>query len=113
MYLVVVLHRRQVLDRHWINRVGEGEVEDLRVEEQLGFEGAPGGLGFAEAMLFTFEGQIREGQTLGAECLDHDLSLGWWNHLVVEALEQDDRAGQAVGEVNWRALVVDVLGRGP
>ena len=94
---------REVLDLYWLDRIREGELEDARVEVELGFERALDGFGFAEAVLFASEGQVGEGEVFGAQGFDHPFGLGRWDDAIFEALEQDHGAGQLIGEVDWRA----------
>src|SRR6266508_239474 len=100
----------QVLDRHGFDLVGEVEAEDAAVEEQLGLEGAADALGPAEAVLLALEGQVGVGDALQVEGARHLLGLAGRHHGVLQALQQDHRAGELVGVVDRRALPVQLRG---
>ena len=53
------------------------------------------------------------GDALGRQRLDDHLGLAGRHDPVLEALQQDDRAGEPVGVVDGRALGVAVPGLGP
>src|SRR5438128_1375783 len=90
----------QVLDWHWLDRVGEREAEDARVEVELAFQGALDVLGAAEAVLLPLEGDVGDRQALRAQRGDHLLRLVGRHDAVLEALEEDDRAIEPPGEVD-------------
>src|SRR5215211_2116484 len=103
----------QVGDRDRVDLVGQVEAEHAAVEVELGFQG-PADVGrLAEAVLLAREGQVGVRDGLGVEGGGHHLGLGRGDDLVLKALEQDDRAGQAVGEVDRRPLPVQRLGLRP
>ena len=57
--------------------------------------------------------QVGVGDALGVEGGGHHLGLGRGHDLVLQALEEDHRAGQAVGVVDRRPLPVQGLGLRP
>src|SRR6266571_7072181 len=65
----------EVLDRHRLDRIGQREVEDFRIEVQFAFEGTLDVFCDAEAVLLAFEEKVSDRQLFLAECLDDDLRL--------------------------------------
>src|SRR5487761_706988 len=59
-------------------------------------------------MLLTRERQICEGQLLPFTDRDELFSLAWRHDLVIEALEQDHRAVEVVGEVDGGSFAVQI-----
>src|SRR5919108_217038 len=99
--------RVQVGDRDRLDGAGEGEAEDAGVEVELGVEGALDAFGPAEAVLLALEREVGDGQALLLERLDHQLGLVGRHDLVLEPLEEDHRAVEAVDEVERRAAPPD------
>src|SRR5215212_51019 len=98
----------QVLYRYWIDRVGEFEAEDARVEVELAVEGALDVLGASEAVLLALEGYIGDWKTLFPQGREHLLGLIRGHDLVFQTLEEDHGAGETPGRVYRRALGVEV-----
>src|SRR5205085_4932677 len=98
----------QVLDLDRLDRIGEREAEDARVEVQLAVERALDVLGLAEAVLLALEGDVGDGQLFTPERLDHQLGLVRRHDLVFEALKENDGARQAFSEVDGGALVIQI-----
>src|SRR5205823_5531141 len=61
-----------------------------------------------EPMLLPFEQHVRKRQVLLPASLDERLRLVWRDDLVFRALEENHRTFHVVGEMNRRALPVDV-----
>src|SRR5215203_1264763 len=76
------------------------ESEDLAVEVELGLEAADDRLGATEAVLLAFEQEQRHRESFRAYGGGHHLRLVRRHDLVLESLEQDQRARQAIDEVN-------------
>ena len=75
---------------------------------EFGFEGADDVPGAAEAVLLAFEQVVVDADALGAQGLDHRFGLVRGHDAVLVALEEDDRAGEAVAGFERRALAVEV-----
>ena len=93
----------------------EREVEDPRVKVQLGIQGALDILRLAEAVLLALIFQVGHRQLLGAHGLEHLARLFGRDHFILGALEEDQRAVELVGEMDRRALDIEILwprGRG-
>ena len=60
-------------------------------------------------MLLAGEGEIGHGQALGPEGSDHHFRLIGRNYGIIEPLEKDDGTGEPLGEMDGRALAVEVL----
>ena len=91
---------------------GMRETEDLGIESEFGFEGAADVGGLAEAVTLAFERDIGDRETLGLEGGNHGFGLVWRDDLVLETLEENDRGGQAVGEVDRGAGDIGFLAVG-
>src|SRR6266498_3300579 len=89
----------EALDRHRLDLVGQLEAEDAAEEVQLGLDRALDVLGLAQAVALAREGQVGVGDALLGQGAHHHLGLGRRHHHVVEPLDQDHRAGDAVGGV--------------
>src|SRR4051794_7347986 len=100
-------------ERYRLDVAGRGEAEDLAVEGQLGLGRAPDGVRPAEAVPLARERHVRHRHALLAECGHHHLGLVRRDDPVVEPLEEDDRAVEAVDVPDRRALLVDALRLGP
>src|SRR5690606_5877115 len=100
------------LDRDRLDIAGGFETEDARIEVVHGVQGAADVLGLAEAVLLALKGDIGVRDPVGLQCLHHRLGLRRWDDRIFQSLEQDDRAGDAVGVVERRPLTVQVLGLG-
>src|SRR5579864_1344255 len=98
----------EIIDGHRLYRISEREVEDARVEVQLTFESTLNVLGTAESMLLTGESDVRNGQAFPLQCFDHHFSLIGQDNFVIKSLEEDHRARKTVGEMDWRAFVIEV-----
>ena len=85
------------------------EAEDLPVEIELTFEGAPDILRTTEPMPLAGEDHQRHRQTAGRHRLVHRLRLIGRHHRVFASLEEDQWLGEAVQVVDRRALHVDVF----
>src|SRR5665811_1876385 len=103
----------EVVDRHRLDRAGRLEAEDAAVEVELGLERAPDRRGAPKAVLLALEQQVGDRQALGARGAVHGLGLARRHRLVLGALQQDERARQALGEVDRRALAIEVRALGP
>src|SRR6266487_6558374 len=89
----------EVLDRHRLDRIGQREVEDFRIEIQLTFERALDVFGDAEAVLLAFEGKVSDRQPFLAECLDDDLRLVGRNDLVLQPWKRI--TGAVIRSTEW------------
>src|SRR4029077_2734790 len=96
------------LDLDRLQLVGGVEAEDAAVEVELGFEAADLGLRLAEAVLLALEGEVGVGDAVGGHRGDHRLRLVRRHNRILESLEEDHRGAQAPGEVDRRALAVEV-----
>ncbi len=76
------------------------ESEHGAVEIQLRFEAANDRVGLAEPVLLAFECDVGDRQSLRADGVRHSLGLIRRDHPVLESLEQDQRARQAVDEMD-------------
>src|SRR2546427_714514 len=89
-------------------------VEDNPPEESglLGlYEGTPltrRGMNYS-GVLLAREWDVGERDIVGLQRPDHLLGLAGGDDQVLQALEQDDRTGDPIGEVRRRSLTVDVL----
>ena len=99
--------RREVLDRHRLDRLGEREAEDAREEVELRLERAHDVLGLAEAVLLARKGDVGDRQLLRPQHGHHRFGLVRRHHAVVETLEEDHRAGEPLGVVQRRARAVE------
>src|SRR2546427_1008418 len=79
----------EVLDRHRLDRICQGEAEDFRIEVQLAFERALDVLRDAETVLLAFEGKVGYRQPLLAERLDDGFRPVGRDDLVLRPLEAD------------------------
>src|SRR5712691_12481366 len=98
----------KVLDRYRLDGVRRLETEDAGVEVKLGVDRAPDVRCAPEPVLLPFEGDVGVRQLLGLACGDELLGLAGRHDPIVEPLEKDDRAAQMIGEVDRRALAIEV-----
>src|SRR5690348_11470837 len=98
--------RWKVVNLDRLDRAGQREAEDARVEVQLTIERAFDVLGLAEAVALTREFEVSDGDAALAQDGDHLLRLAGQHDLVVEALREIDGTRHLIGEVDGRALVV-------
>src|SRR5215831_5448551 len=90
----------QVVYMDRIDLVCKIESENPRVEIQLAVERSLDVLGLAKSMLLALEWNISDRQPLCFYGGIHHLGLVWRYDLVLQALKQNDRARQAIGEMN-------------
>src|SRR6476620_5485246 len=86
----------QVVDGHRFDAISRLEAEYFSVEVELGLEAAHDVLGLAEAVLLAWVGEIGHRESLLPDGVGHHLRLIGGDHFVLEALEEDQRARQAV-----------------
>src|SRR5438309_8931725 len=98
----------EIVDLNWRDRVSRREAENGTIEEQLGLEAAADGVSLAESMLLAFKREECDGQALRAHGVGHRPRLARRHHLVLEALEKNERARQSVHEVDWRPSAIDI-----
>src|SRR5262245_32228159 len=98
----------KIIDVHRRDRIRWNESEDSPVEEQLGFEAADDGFGLPESVLLAFEGQQRDRKSLATDRVGHHLGLIGRHGFVVEALKEDERARNAIDEMNRRSRPVQI-----
>src|SRR6266550_8197892 len=98
----------QIFDPYRLYLLSQFKAEDFRVKVEFRLEHAPDVFCLAKTVLFTFESKIRHRQFLGAHGLKHFFCLVWRNDFVFQALEENHRARQAIGEVNRRAFDVEI-----
>src|SRR5215211_6565736 len=98
----------QVLYRYWIDRVGEFEAEDARVEVEFAVEGALDVLGASEAVLLALERYVGDRYSFLPQGREHLLGLLRGHDLVFETLEEDHGTRESPGRVYRRALHVEV-----
>jgi hypothetical protein len=80
---------------------GGGEAQDLAVEGQFCLQAGDDRLGLAESVAFPLEGQQRVPDAVCGQVSRHALGLRGRHDRVVEALQQEHRAG-GVGHVPGR-----------
>src|SRR3989442_3952812 len=83
----------EILDRHRLDRICQGEAEDFRIKGELALERALDFLRDAEAVLLALQGKGGDRQPLLAERIDDGLGLVGRNDLVRQCLEQDHGTG--------------------
>lgn len=80
--------------------VGKLETEYLCVEGQFGVQCSANVGRLPEPVLFTLERHVSHRHTLGTQRVDDHLGLVGWHHLVLEALQHDQRSVEAVDVVD-------------
>src|SRR6266550_3857129 len=98
----------QIFDPYRLYLLSEFKAEDFRVKVEFRFEHAPDVFRFAKAVLFAFKREISNRQFFSAHGFDHFLGLIGRNDFVFQALDENHRAIQMVGEVNRRAFDVEI-----
>src|SRR5947207_5425363 len=98
----------KILNLHRLDVVRRAEAEDLRQKEELSLHRPADRRVLAEAVLLALKGHVRIWQLLLLAHRDERLRLARGDDLVLEALEQDDRAAEPVGEVDRGTVEVDV-----
>ena len=82
-----------------------GDSKDGVEEEELAVEAPPDVDGLAEPVALPGEDDEGRDDPLVLERLVHRLRLVERHHLVILALEEDDRAVELLDRVDWRALL--------
>src|SRR3984893_3951447 len=103
----------EVLDLHRLDRIGQPEAEDLRVEVQLRLERALDVLRDPEAMLLALERNVGHRQALLAQRVDDGFGLVGWNDLVLQSLEEDHWRRDPIHGVDGGGLSMYVSILGP
>src|SRR5947209_1921883 len=100
----------RLLDRHGLDALfrRQLEAEDLGVKAELRVERPPDVRLAAKAVLLALEREVRDGHALCLQRLDNHGCLDWRDHLVLEALQHDQRSRELIDVVNRRPLVVDL-----
>src|SRR6266851_3034930 len=99
------------LEVHYLDRldlVGDFETEDPREEVHFPLDRAPDVLLLPEPVLLALEWDVRVGQLLLLANGDEFLGLARRHDLVLESLEEDHRNLEVVGEMDRRAIPVEV-----
>ncbi len=82
----------QVFDFDWLDVSGGFESEDFGVEVEFAVYRCLDVLGATESVLFAFEFDVGDGEAFVAKDFDHHLRLIWRHDLVLQALEERNRA---------------------
>src|SRR6266487_1426771 len=98
----------EVADLDGLELVHGLEAEHAPGEAEFRLEGTADVLSLAEAVAFPLEGDVSVRDPLLLEGGDHHLGLVRQHDLVLEPLEKEQRPLEAIGEVDWRALPVEV-----
>src|SRR6266540_6732733 len=83
----------------WLDLVGRSEPEDLAQERQLRLEGSDQGRSAPESVVLPGKGEVGVRNAALPQRIDDPLGLGWRDDPVFEALEDQDRAADPIGEV--------------
>src|SRR5260370_22015402 len=97
----------EVFDPNGLDGVGRFEVEDARIEVQLGVERAFDVLGAPEAVPFALEWDVRDRKLLLSQDLDHPFALVLEHDPVFVFLKDDAEALEPIVDMDHSVLAVD------
>src|SRR5688572_4787824 len=87
---------------------GFAKSENTRVKLQFGIGDTSDRFRLTESVAFIWKAQIFAGQTFRLQGCNEGFGLSGRHDLVVQALEENDGAGYAIGKINGRALPVNL-----